>query len=85
MDNLLKMKNLSIENIIERLDPVSKYENAIYYCCSWLLDCGNYATEFKSITDSLITFEDPNSGRTYVILYNWNSEKWKWEFRENVR
>jgi hypothetical protein len=72
--------NQNLETIINCFDPNSKLENAVYYCCGWLLTCGNFLTEFKFINDKIIGFEDVNSGKQFQISYKWNSEKWKWEF-----
>jgi len=80
MNNLSKLNSFTIENIIERLNPESKYENAILECSKWLLDCGNFRTEFKFIDDCNIHFQSEYSEKTFNVSYKWNVEKWKWEF-----
>jgi hypothetical protein len=80
MINLSKLNNFTIENIIERLTPESKFENAILECSKWLIDCGNFRTEFKFIDDLNIHFKNEDSGKTYNVSYKWNIQKWKWEF-----
>lgn len=74
------LKNQSILWIIEQFAPNSKLENAVYHAAQWLLDCGNYTTQFIKIDAKQIIFQNQENMKEYVIDYSFNSDTWNWEF-----
>ena len=76
------LKGKSILWIIEQFAPNSKLENAVCHAAQWLLDCGNYTTQFVKIDTNQMVFQNQENMKEYVIDYSFNSDTWNWEFNE---